>query len=176
LDRTLALLVDPPARIAHLRAGLRCTGLRYLDVALDRRPGTPHHWSYVPERRFPFYRVGAYSHFSPSMAPRGKGCLYVELSSRRPIRLDAVMPGVIAGLTEMGVIGRASDVLFARPRFIPRAYVVYDEVHGPSVAAAIPWLEEHGILPVGRYGRWEYAAMEDAMGQGFEAADRAVKI
>lgn len=176
LDRTLAMLVDPPGRIARLAAGLRCTGLRYLDVALDSRPGTEHHWSYVPERRFPFYRVGAYSHFSPSMAPRGKGCLYVELASRRPIRQAAVMPRVIAGLIEMGVIRRASDVLFARPRFIPRAYVVYDAAHERSVEAAVPWLEEHGILPVGRYGRWEYAAMEDAIEQGFGAAEQAQKM
>ena len=176
LDRTLDLLVDPPQRIARVRAGLRCAGLRYLDVALERRPGTEHHWSYVPEPRLPFYRVGAYSHFSPAMAPRGKGCLYVELASRRPIRLDAVMPGVISGLAEMGVIQGASDVRFARPRFIPRAYVVYDTAYAEAVASAIPWLEEHGILPVGRYGRWEYAAMEDAIAQGFDAADAALKL
>jgi len=176
LDRTLDLLVDPPQRIARARTGLRCAGLRYLDVALDRAPGTDHHWTYVPEPRFPFYRVGAYSHFSSAMAPRGKGCLYVELASRRPIRLDAVMPRVISGLVEMGVIRGASDVLFARPRHIPRAYVVYDAAHGEAAATAIPWLEAHGILPVGRYGRWEYAAMEDAIGQGFEAAERALKI
>jgi protoporphyrinogen oxidase len=100
----------------------------------------------------------------------------VELASRRPIRLDAVMPGVISGLAEMGVIRGASDVLFARPRYIPRAYVVYDAAYGAAVAAAIPWLEAHGILPVGRYGRWEYAAMEDAIDQGFKAAEHALKM
>jgi protoporphyrinogen oxidase len=176
LDRTLAMLVDPPQRIARARAGLRCAPLRYLDVALERRPGTDHHWSYVPEPRFPFYRVGAYSRFSTSMAPRGKGCLYVELASRRPTRLDAVMPGVISGLAEMGVIRGESDVAFARLRHLPRAYVVYDGAHGAAVGTAIPWLEEHGILPVGRYGRWEYAAMEDAIAQGFEAADKSIKM
>jgi protoporphyrinogen oxidase len=175
LDKAIGLLVDPPARVARARTGMRCAGLRYLDVALERRPGIDHHWSYVPERRLPFYRVGAYSEFSPAMAPRGKGCLYVELASRRPIRLDAVMPGVIAGLAEMGIVRGASDIRFARPRFIPRAYVVYDAAHAAAVATAIPWLEEHGIFPVGRYGRWEYAAMEDAIAQGFEAADMVCK-
>jgi protoporphyrinogen oxidase len=176
LDALLGLLVDPPAFVVAARRQLRCAGLRYLDVALDRRPGTPHHWSYVPEPRFPFYRVGAYSHFSPSMAPRGKGSLYVELASRRPVRLDAVMPGVIAGLTEMGVIRSAADIRFVRPRSIPRAYVVYDAGYEAAVAAVVPWLEGHGILPVGRYGRWEYAAMEDAIAQGFSAAETARKI
>jgi protoporphyrinogen oxidase len=175
LDALLKLLVDPPERVARVREALRCTSLRYLDVALARKPGTPYHWSYVPEARFPFYRVGAYSHFSRSMAPRGKGCLYVELSSRRPIRLDAVMPGVISGLAEMGIIRRASDVAFARPRLIKHAYVVYDGGRAPALEAAIPWLEEQGIRTVGRYGRWEYAAMEDAIAQGFDAADSVLK-
>ena len=175
LDALLKLLVEPPAFIANARASLRCTSLRYLDVALERRPGTPYHWSYVPEARFPFYRVGAYSHFSPSMAPRGKGCLYVELASRRPIRLDAVMPSVISGLIEMGIIRGASDVRFARPRVIKHAYVVYDAARAGAVDAAVSWLEARGIRSVGRYGRWEYAAMEDAIAQGFDAADEVMK-
>ena len=31
-------------------------------------------------------------------------------------------------------------------------------------------LARAGVLLVGRYGRWEYAAMEDALLQGMEAA------
>ena len=40
----------------------------YLDVALSEPCGKPLHWVYVPEAKYPFYRVGCYSHFSPAMA------------------------------------------------------------------------------------------------------------
>jgi protoporphyrinogen oxidase len=176
LDRLVASLVDPPARVTRAASKLRCASLRYLDVALDRRPGTDYHWSYVPERRLPFYRVGSYSSFSPAVAPRGKGSLYVELASRRPIDLDRVLPRVISGLTEMGIISGASDIAFVRPRRIRHAYVVYDAGWSRSRASLIAWLESRGIFTAGRYARWEYAAMEDAITQGFEAAERARKL
>lgn len=175
LDRLCAMLIDPPAKIRQAASALRCTRLRYLDVALERKPGTDYHWTYVPERRFPFYRVGAYSNFSSAMAPRGKGGLYVELASRRPIKMDAVMPRVVSGLVEMGIIGKASDIRFARPRIIARAYVVYDENREAAVGRILPWLESKGIYSIGRYGRWEYAAMEDAILQGIEAAESVLQ-
>ncbi len=173
LDRLIGSLVDPPKRIAAAGRALRCAGLRYLDVALERPPGTPHHWCYVPERRYPFYRVGAYSEFSESMAPPGKGALYVELASRRPVDLDRLRPRLISGLVEMGIIEAESDVAFIRPRWLGRAYVLYDARYRSVRDELIEWLEKRGIFPVGRYGRWEYAAMEDALVQGMDAADRA---
>ena len=85
--------------------------------------------------------------------------------------MDAVMPRVIAGLEEMGIIRRASDIRFARPRTIDRAYVVYDRYREAATARILPWLESKGIYSIGRYGRWEYAAMENAILQGMEAAE-----
>jgi protoporphyrinogen oxidase len=176
LDRLVGLLVEPPRKIADAAALLRCASLRYLDVALDRRPGVDHHWAYVPERKYPFYRVGSYSSFSRSMAPPGKGSLYVELAARGPLRLDRLMPRVVSGLKEMGIIDRGSDIRFVRPRRIPHAYVVYDKHWARSRKVLIPWLEQRGIFTAGRYARWEYAAMEDAIVQGIDAARSARKF
>jgi len=171
LDLLARLIVEPPVRIERAGRALRCTSLRYLDVALDAPSGTDHHWAYVPERRYPFYRVGCYSNFSADMAPPGKACLYVELASRRPVDERAVVPRVIEGLVEMGIVDRASRVAFARPRRIRHAYVVYDRERARARAALLGWLRERGVLSIGRYGAWEYSAMEDALLQGFAAAD-----
>jgi protoporphyrinogen oxidase len=170
LDRLARLLVGPPGSVAAAADRLRCTRLRYLDVALDRPPGTDHHWSYVPEREYPFYRVGSYSSFSPAMAPRGKGSLYVELASRAPVKLERIMPGIVSGLSRMGIISRESDILFVRPRTIAHAYVVYDGDRARAADHLLGWLANHRIFSIGRYGRWEYAAMENAIVQGIEAA------
>ncbi len=175
LDKLIGLLVDPPASIVEAASGLRCTSLRYLDVALNRRPGTDYHWSYVPERKYPFYRVGSYSNFSKAMAPRGKGSLYVELASRSPVNMKTLMPKVITGLTEMGIIKTPSDIAFARARFIKHAYVVYDQKYSVAVNRIHKWLIQRDIHSVGRYGKWEYAAMENAVEQGFLAAEEVLK-
>jgi protoporphyrinogen oxidase len=173
LKQFVQLLVKPPRRVLEAAERLRCTSLRYLDVALSRPAGTDYHWSYVPERKYPFYRVGCYSNFSDQMAPPNKSNLYVELASRGPVRLPRLLPRVIGGLKDMGIIKTADDIAFVRPRLLPQAYVVYDAHHRKSVDYLLPWLEDQGIFSAGRYARWEYAAMEDAMGQGLAAAEQA---
>jgi len=162
-----------PAWVARVAARLRCTPLTYLDVALARRPGNDFHWSYVPEPRLPFYRVGAYSNFSAELAPRGQGALYVELAARGAFRRRD-WPAVERGLVELGLIRGAGDVRFVRPRVLPFAYVIYDRAWRRSRERLLAFLREHRILSVGRYGGWEYSAMEDALLAG-RAAARAVE-
>lgn len=175
LDRLLELGGPLPADVEEARRRLRCTSLRYLDVALRRPPKLDLHWAYVPEERYPFYRVGAYSNFSPALAPEGCGSFYVELASREPIELDHLLPQVVQGLVEMGLIDSGDDLLFARPRQMRHAYVIYDHDYGASLDCIQPFLRENDIISCGRYGTWEYSAMEDALISGREAARLAME-
>ena len=107
LTKLLALIDEVPEPVRQAAAKLRCSHLDYLDVALRREAGKDFHWAYVPEERYPFYRVGCYSHSSRALAPApGKACLYVELAERS--RPDPPEPVAAAqGLIEMGVIDSA---------------------------------------------------------------------
>jgi protoporphyrinogen oxidase len=167
------LLEGAPGREARAFSLLRCNPLRYLDVALRRPSGTPYHWCYVPHPAVPFYRVGSYSNFSADLVPRGRGSLYVEMASRRPIDLKRTLPVVAAALEEMRIIRRPSDILFAIPKIIDYAYVVYDRHYMKAVPLLHGFLERHGIFSTGRYGNWNYSAMEDALVMGMDAARRA---
>jgi protoporphyrinogen oxidase len=167
------LLTGAPERARRAFSLLRCNPLRYLDVALRRPAGTPYHWCYVPHPSVPFYRVGAYSNFSPHLVPRGRGSLYVELSSRRPVDLNRTLPTVARFLEEMKIIRRPSDILFAIPRVIDYAYVVYDRHYTKAVPLLHGFLERQGIFSTGRFGNWNYSAMEDALVMGMDAARRA---
>src|SRR5262245_56567048 len=51
-------VADAPVGVRAASERLRCTHLYYLDVALDAPCGRPLHWAYVPEEKYPFYRVG----------------------------------------------------------------------------------------------------------------------
>jgi protoporphyrinogen oxidase len=173
----LVELLDPvPEAVRQAAARLRCSHLYYLDVALERRPGKDFHWAYVPEARFPFYRVGCYSHFSRALAPEDKGSLYIELASRDAPDLERLLPEVTAGLTEMGVIEGARDVAFARLRRIDHAYVIFDHDYYESLAAVRAFLEENRLISAGRYGGWNYSSMEDAILFGRDAARLAREL
>ena len=176
LPSLVELVEQVPAAVREAAARLRCTQLYYLDVALRTPCGQPHHWVYVPEARYPFYRVGCYSHFSPAMAPPGRANLYVELADRAEPDLDRLLPEVAAGLVEMGMVPRREAIVFARLRRIDHAYVVYDHAHQAAVEVVHSFLASHGILSVGRYGGWNYSSMGDALGFGRDAAAEAVEL
>ncbi|MCC6556511.1 MAG: FAD-dependent oxidoreductase [Polyangiaceae bacterium] len=167
------LLEGAPAPVAEAASRLRCTHLYYLDVALNGPCQEPLHWIYVPEARYPFYRVGCYSNFSSAMAPPNKAGLYVELADRGEPDLRALLPEVTRGLIEMGLIEGPDLVRFARVRRIDHAYVIFDHACFPSLEVVRPFLAGARILSSGRYGGWNYSSMEDALRFGRDAAREA---
>jgi protoporphyrinogen oxidase len=173
LPALVETLADPPPEVLGAARRLRCTHLYYLDVALDGPCGEPLHWVYVPEEKYPFYRVGCYSNFSEAMAPPGKANLYVELADRSAPDLPALLPQVAEGLVEMGLIDAPRAIRFARVRRIDHAYVVFDHDYFPSLEVILPFLEANRIVTAGRYGGWNYSSMEDALRFGREAAAKA---
>lgn len=174
LPALLASLPDLPGEIEAARAKLRSTHLYYLDLALARGARKDFHWAYVPEAKYPFYRVGCYTHFSQALAPDGKASLYVELTQRNTPTLEEAVNGVLPGLIEMGVLGSASDIAFARLRRLDHAYVIYDHEYEAALGRIHPYLESLHIVSAGRYGGWNYSSMEDALRFGAEAAELAL--
>lgn len=172
----IKLLHEPPEPIAIAGAQLRCNPLWYLDLALAAPCGIDSHWVYVPEEKYPFYRVGCYSNFSAEMAPAGKACLYIELSSRQPPALDQLLPQVAQGLVEMGVVERPEQIAFARLRRMDYAYVLFDHRSYPALQQIEPFLAEQNIIACGRYGAWNYSSMEDAIIAGRDAAHKAREL
>jgi len=174
LPRLVELFDDAPSEVVSAAKSLRATSLYYLDVALNTPAGKPYHWVYVPEAKYPFYRVGCYSNFSAAMAPPGKGSLYIELVDRSPPDLPRLLPVVADALVEMGWIRAREAIRFARARFIEHAYVIFDDAHTPSVELIHDFLSKVGITSVGRYGVWGYSSMEDALIGGRTAAAKVI--
>jgi protoporphyrinogen oxidase len=172
----VALLEEAPDVVRGAAARLRATHLYYYDVALRVPNPQPYHWVYVPESRYPFYRVGCYSHFSPALAPSGCASLYVELATRERGAAEAAWHEVVRGLIELGVLRSEADVAFARLRCIDPAYVIYDHAHRDAVATIVRYCESERIVSTGRYGGWNYSSMEDALRFGREGAARAMRL
>jgi protoporphyrinogen oxidase len=122
---------------------------------------------YVPEERYPFFRVGVYSNATPSMAPPEGASLYVELTQR-----DGVLhiSEILKSLAEVGAIAAPADVVHTEVREVEYAYVVFDDAYDESTKGIHKWLQSVGVLSCGRYGAWVYNSMEDSIIQGMEAA------
>ncbi len=173
LPRLLQLLSDVPEPVREAQARLRATHLYYFDLGLAVANPKPYHWIYVPESKYPFYRVGCYSHFSEQLAPPGKSSLYVELVERDPPNPASALAEVVSGLAELGLLRSAADIELWRLRRLDYAYVIYDHHYRPALDVIEPFLREQRIISSGRYGAWNYSSMEDALLMGKRAASDA---
>jgi protoporphyrinogen oxidase len=170
LPELIARMSHVPREIEDAAGKLRCTPVRYLNVATKRPPKADFHWIYVPEERYPFYRVGIYTNAVPAMAPQGMGSFYVELSDRAAT--EDVVPEAVRAMVAAGALSSADDLAFAELKELKYAYVVFDDHYYDAVGTLTRWLESHGIYPRGRYGSWIYNSMEDSILAGREVAQK----
>ena len=111
------------------------------------------------------------------MAPRGGAAVWVEFTynNHRPIDRKAARKAAIEGLRAMGWLRSRREIAVEWLLDMPRAYVTYDAHHRRATRAIHRWLARHDIHAIGRYGRWEYSAMEDALRAGRETAQRLLE-
>jgi hypothetical protein len=177
LPRLLEQLDDVPRDIAEGGQRLRHVSVLNLNLGFDSPSEIPYHWVYFPGPEFPFYRVGVYSNLCAASVPPGHSGFYVEISHSegRKIELEGVIRQVVASLHRAGMIPETATLRQTVAFDIPCAYVIHDRHRRASLPEARSYLERHGILSVGRYGAWEYSAMEDALWHGRMAAERAAR-
>jgi len=161
------------------KAGAALSWVKVLAINLGvRRPGTiPGHWTYVPEEKYPFFRVGCLSNVAPYTAPRGRASLFVERSFRSGVRIDVdrEIEAALRGLREMEWLSRGSVVEEVRPVVLDPAYVLFDKARRSAVSLLRKEFARNGVLLAGRYGAWEYSGMEHSIAQGIRAARGAVE-
>lgn len=165
--------LSPAAR----KAGRALSWVKVLAINLGvRRPGrTPGHWIYVPERKYPFFRVGFLSNVAPYAAPGGRTSLFVEKSFPAGTRIDTEreVKAAIRGLRGMGVLTRDSVIEEIHPVVLDPAYVVFDGARAPALSLLRTEFSRKGVWLAGRYGAWEYSGMERSIEQGILAAREA---
>ncbi|HLT30891.1 MAG TPA: FAD-dependent oxidoreductase [Myxococcaceae bacterium] len=155
-----------PDSVRDAAGALRATTVTFVAVGVNGKNRQPWHWIYLPEPAFQTYRIGSPSAVYPPLAPEGVSSFYVEYSHHGERSPEACEAAAIEDLLRSQMIHRAEDVRFARATVIPHAYVLYDAAYDAAKGTLVRFLEEAGIVPVGRYGQWEYSSMEDAILSG----------
>jgi len=167
------LLVDPPREVREAVAKLRAVSVTVVEIGAEDTGGERFHWAYFPEREFPFYRIGSPSEVNPLLAPTGTRSFAVEYSHQGPIEHDALIARTLDSLARIGLLDR-HRIRVARARTVPTAYVLFDQHHAQARACVLDHFAGYGVQVAGRYGRWEYSSMEDALLTG-RAAARATR-
>ena len=161
-----------PAHVLEASKKLRANSVLYFDVAIKGDPAEhqDYHWIYLPESDFPFYRVGSYSAVEKSLVPKGYRSYYVEFGHYGALDAKKFEQPMIDGLKRLGLLSDEDQIEFMIPNVLSPAYVLFDDNYEASRKTVLDWCESVGLITKGRYGLWQYNAMEDALREGKEAA------
>jgi len=172
LSHLAALTGDLPAAARGAAAALRAVAVINLNLGVRGPAPRREHWLYVPEERYPFYRVGIPSNHG-DVAPPGCHTLSVECSvpAGEPAAGDLV-DRCLDGLAALGLLRRESDVVTTLLARIDPAYVVFDRARPAAVAALRDAYRGAGVILAGRWAEWKYSTMEDALWDGATVARR----
>jgi protoporphyrinogen oxidase len=152
------LFKDAPRDVAEAMATLEFNGITCLLIALDRAEHPNLSWIYLPQHeQGPTNRVTYMSNYAPSNAPPGKTSFLCEVTSPgdRPFPGAELEEDVLAGMVHAGLLER-DEVLFTDRTSTRHAYVVFDHGYHPRRNAALGWMQSQGLVPLGRFGRFEY--------------------
>ncbi|MEV0232232.1 FAD-dependent oxidoreductase [Nonomuraea sp. NPDC050786] len=130
-------------------------------------------WRYYTDESLPFTRLIFQTSFDSLMAPPSGWGLMAEVTERSedpPVPPAELASEVIRSVRRVGVIPTGSVVAGTHVMDADPAYVVFTRESAPVVAAAARALRELGVVPLGRYGRWEYSSMEQVMRDGLAEA------
>jgi protoporphyrinogen oxidase len=165
LDQVALAVTGVSSDVAQGASVLRVASVLNLNLGLRECAPPGVHWVYVPEPKECIYRLGFASNFCPAAAPEGCCSVYVEashLGSSGP-SLDEVRASAFRALRDLGMRIPPSAVEVERVFKLEHAYVAHDLRRERGSGIAIEGLRRMDVHMLGRYGRWDYSSMEDAI-------------
>ena len=173
-----AIVRSVPEDVARAMRELEYNSITCLLVALERERHPDLSWIYLPhDEQGPANRVTYMSGYAPSNAPAGRSSLLCEVThvGGAPFPGRELESEVLSGLERAGLISRG-EVLFTDRHSTRHAYVVFDRGYGSRRALALGWMEQVGLIPLGRFGRFEYDNSDQCVIKARALADRLLAL
>ena len=158
LDELPRIVEGLDAAAAQAMGELTYNSLSSILLALNSDEQPNYSWVYLPHAdQGPANRVTYISNYSSWNAPAGCAGLQCEVNWRGDGAAppEALADEVIAGLESAGLL-RRDQVLFHDRCDERHAYIVYTHGFNERRELAIQSLEGMGLLPLGRFGRYNY--------------------
>lgn len=149
------------------------TANRVLSVTLSIRGARPEncgHWRYYSDESLIFTRLIFMHKFDPHSAPDDGWGLLVEITepAENPLsNAQEIFARVRKDVESIGILSSDCEIIDEHLIVVNPAYVVFTLENQSIIEQARGFLRNHGIEPLGRYGRWEYSSMAQVMKAGF---------
>ena len=165
LPELIRLIKGAPENVRTAAKKLKYISVFALNLGIGRERINKNHWLYFADPKISFYRVGFYSNVSRKLCPPLTSSLYAEVSIKKGERFDKnkVAEKIKKDLIATGVLKKYDSIIAEQALFIKYAYVVFDLDYKKNLEILRKYLNEIKIISTGRYGGWNYSAMEDAI-------------
>lgn len=172
LTQLLSCVKTEDENILAMKNTLRWVNVYNINFTIQRKAPWGWHWLYLPDSEFVCYRIGVASNFSPALAPEDYSAVYTEVSYKPGKKPDEkiVRQQVVEDLQKLELLTNDSEIVDETALTIEPAYVIYDKARSENLDLIHSRLLGYDIHSIGRWGRWEYSAMEDALLQGLQTA------
>jgi UDP-galactopyranose mutase len=169
----VGLLSSVPEKIKEFNERLKYISVYNLNLAVQGERFKDKDWIYLPEPELNCYRIGFPTNFSSFIAPAGYTTAYTEISysDRKPLKKNGAREKIIGDLMKIGLISDLDNIVHEKLFDINVGYVLYDANRNEAVGSIMLYLNTNGIYSIGRFGAWEYSAMEDAILEGKDTAE-----
>lgn len=167
----LISVLDVPDLKKHINK-LKYTTVNCVNIVFKGTIPEDLHWMYFPEIEYDFYRISFPKNVFNRAAGDGIQILSIEVGKQDKKALNEVdVNRIIYQVQNLGIF-KIEKILFNYIVNIPVAYCIYDFERTSIVNQIKNELEKIQIYTTGRYGEWEYSAMEDAILKGKVLAEK----
>ena len=176
LDTLLNLIKEPAISSAKKATRhLLCNSVANFNLGVQNPTLSDKHWVYLPEKKFPHYRIGFYHNFSEHMTPPGCSSVYGEYAYLQKTPAD-VHDTVNQAIKSTQILLSINDAQIITQRIvhISHAYVIYNQWRDKNLPFLLDHLTSYNVHSIGRYGAWKYSSMQEAVMDGKAMAEKLI--
>jgi protoporphyrinogen oxidase len=172
LPYLLTICRQTPHSLREASQKLVCN--RVLTIAICIRGPRPEgrgHWRYYADSSLIFSRLVYMNAFDPNITPDDGWGLMAEITEPAEDRLhktEAILERVCADIARAGALPADCQIVESHLlQVVDPAYVVFTVENGEVIEQARSFFLAQNVVPLGRYGRWEYSSMSQVLRDGF---------
>lgn len=159
LPELIGMIESAPSAVIEAASSLWATSAALVSLGFNNPQAGDHLWFYIYDRDIKPSRVHAPYRKSPANVPEGCSSLQFETYFSRNSNLNCageeLIEHVIKTAEQMQLASR-SDIVVTDYRILPYANVVFDHGMAKRRDFVLDYIGKCGILPVGRFGEWDY--------------------
>ncbi len=173
LPQLISLCNKVPKIIKKAAEELAFTSVYCVNLGINHPEITEKTWIYYPEKDIAFQRLFVQSNASPYVVPKGKSSITAEISYSKFKRIgkEGLIERVIDDLVRIKFIKKASDIVVSDLLDIKYGYIIFEKGRKRKVDIIHKFLKGNDIIPIGRFGEWEYYNMDHSILSGKSGAE-----